>query len=128
MIEGLLERVASLLDGEARDQYLTALAQTRSTPVAENKIALVKGLLPATLRPQGLNPLDLLYGSLSEGLHAQTDEQCLDIAATVSRSLVFLVQELRRSEKAQHTFTESMRKLLDRRSQAKGVGSSLEGV
>lgn len=128
VIEGLLERVASLLDGEVRDQYLAALKRTRSIPVAEEKIALVKDLLPATLRPQGLNPLDLLYGALSEGLHAQTDEQCLDIAATISQSLVFLVQELRRSEKAQHTFTESMRKLLDRRSQGKGVGGSLEGV
>lgn len=128
VIEGLLERVASLLDGEVRDQYLSALERTRSIPAAEDKIALVKDLLPATLRPQGLNPLDLLYGALSEGLHAQTDEQCLDIAATISQSLVFLIQELRRSEKAQHTFTESMRKLLGRRSQGKGVGGSLEGV
>ncbi len=128
VIEGLLERVASLLDGEVRDRYLSALERTRSISAAENKIALVKDLLPATLRPQGLNPLDLLYGALSEGLHAQTDEQCLDIAATISQSLVFLVQELRRSEKAQHTFTESMRKLLGRRSQGKGVGGSLEGV
>jgi len=129
VIEDLLERVTPLLQGDARDQYLAALERTRSAPVVEDKIALVKDLLPPTLRPQGLNPLDTLYRALSEGLHAQhaqTDEQCLELAATISQSLVFLVQELRRSEKAQHKFTDSMRKLLDRRSQSKGSEGSME--
>src|ERR1700730_9344108 len=40
-------------------------------------IDLIKAAIPEALLIDGHNPLTLLHSALSEGLHAQTDEQCL---------------------------------------------------
>ncbi|MFZ0548883.1 MAG: hypothetical protein WAM60_25760, partial [Candidatus Promineifilaceae bacterium] len=56
------------------EQYQFALAETKKTTITQDKINLVKDLLPAILRPDGMNPLSILHSSLSKGLHAESDE------------------------------------------------------
>jgi hypothetical protein len=43
----------------------------------------VKRGLPLTLLIEGRNPLTLLHGALSEGLHALTDEECMTLAQSI---------------------------------------------
>ena len=115
VIDELLAEIAEVITGEEREHYLEALEQTRKMKEARKKIDLVKDLLPPILRPDGMNPLSILHDVLSQGLHAESDEECIELATTVREVLVFLVNQLARTKTAATSFTESMRKLLDRR-------------
>jgi len=115
IIDELLTEIADLIAGEERERYLEALEQTRKMKIAQKKIDLVKDLLPSILRPDGMNPLSILHDVLSQGLHGESDEDCIELAMTVREILVFLVNQLTVTKTAATSFTESMRKLLDRR-------------
>lgn len=114
-IGGLLERVPALLSDIERPQFLAALELVRKTTVTQEKIELVKNLLPARLRPDGVNPLEVLHSELSTGLHGKSDEDCLDDAEAVRSSLTYLTVELSRAENARKEFTDGMRKFLEKR-------------
>lgn len=114
IIGSLLELIPELMSGNEKEQYLAALEKVEQTTVTEEKIKLVKDLLPPVLRPDGLNPLSTLHAVLSEGLHGKPDEECASLAAQVREVLVFLVNQVTASKEAKKNFTESMRKLLER--------------
>lgn len=119
ILDDLLAMIPPLLDGEAKVKYVTALQRITGTTVAQDKIALVKDLLPASLRRGGINPLDVLHDALSKGLHAKTDEECLDSAGAAREALVYLGVELTHADEAQKQFTDGMRRLLEKRGQTK---------
>jgi hypothetical protein len=83
--------------------------------VAAEKIDLVKELLPASLRPGGMNPLVVLHTNLSKGLHSMSDEECLESAQSIREVLVFLVDQVIRHDQSSKRFTESMQKLLQKK-------------
>ncbi len=116
IIDQLLSEITDLIDVSEQECYLKALEDVRKTTVTQEKIQLVKDLLPSILRPDGINPLGVLHSTLSEGLHEQSDEHCLKLAEAIRRSLVFLVSQVIESRSAARSFTESMRSLLDRKS------------
>jgi len=116
IIEDLLVDVEKIMSGEEREIYSEALTKVKGTHVAAEKIHLVKDLLPEILRPEGMNPLSALHSALSEGLHAKSDEDCLDYAASCKEVLVFLVTQLAITQVASSRFTQSMRNLLDKKS------------
>jgi len=115
LIGQLLDDVAELLAGAERDAFIKALERVRATTVAQEKIALVKDLLPATLRPDGINPLGVLHETLSEGLHGASDDVCMELAAGVRETLAFLVDQIAATRERRKGFTDGMRKLLDRK-------------
>lgn len=115
-IDELLNEISELLSGDELAKFSGALEKTRSTTVTQEKIDLVKDLLPAILRPDGMNPLSVLHSSLSAGLHAESDEACLEQAAVVREILIFLVNQVAASKLASKGFTDSMRKLLEKKS------------
>ena len=100
------------MDSE-RDKYREALKKTKQTRIAQEKIALVKDMLPAILRPNNMNRLSVLHDQLSGGLHTGSDEQCLGRAAHIREVLIFLVQQLKQTRQTATAFTDAMRKLLD---------------
>lgn len=115
IIDSLLDEIADLLTEQELSQYQDALSKTKKTIVTQEKIDLVKDLLPPILRPEGMNPLATLHSALSEGLHAESDEQCLEYAETCRQILIFLVNQVAVSKAASRGFTESMRKLLEKK-------------
>lgn len=88
----------------------------RATTITQEKIDLVKDLLPPILRPGGVNPLSTLHSVLSEGLHQESDARCMELAMAVREVLEYLVNQLSTTKTASTTFTESMKKLLERKS------------
>jgi len=119
IIDDLLAGVVNLIvAGEERKVYLEALEKVRRTTITQDKIDLVKDLLPPILRPDGMNPLSTLHSVLSEGLHQQTDERCIELAMAVREVLIFLVNQITLTQTAAANFTESMRKILERKKQA----------
>jgi hypothetical protein len=118
IIDDLLAGVANLIAGKERDVYLEALKKVKKTTITQEKIDLVKDLLPPILRPDGMNPLSTLHSVLSEGLHEQTDERCIELAMAVREALVFLVNQVTLTQTSAANFTESMRKILERKKKA----------
>ncbi len=117
-IDELLKEIAELLSGDELEEYDLALEKTKKATVASEKIDLVKDLLPAILRPDGMNPLSALHSALSQGLHSKSDEDCLELAEYCREPLVFLVKQVAASKQAAKSFTSSMRKLLDKKSES----------
>lgn len=120
VIDDLLDEISGLIGESELPMYEAALEKTKSTTVTQEKIELVKDLLPPILRPDGTNPLTALHSALSEGLHAGADEDCLEQAAVVRDILVYFVNQVARTRAASREFTDSMRKLLDRKSGRSG--------
>lgn len=115
IIDELLDSITELVDEENREKYENALQKTKKSHIAKDKIELVKDLLPSVLRPNGTNPLNLLHSQLSEGIHALPDEECLEKAGYIREILLFLVKEIVNHQNSSKAFTESMKKILDKK-------------
>lgn len=89
IIDELLDSIIDLIEPENIDKFKTALEATKKTRVTQEKIELVKDLLPGILKPNGMNPLGVLHSELSEGLHAETDANCLENATHIKDILTF---------------------------------------
>ncbi len=116
IIDELLNEISNLLSGIELDKYKIALKKTKETIVTQEKIDIVKDLLPPILRPNGMNPLSVLHSALSEGLHAESDEECLKYSETLRQILIFLANQISSSLSASKSFTDNMRKILDKKS------------
>jgi hypothetical protein len=112
IIDELLDSISELIAPEDKEKYQVALEKTKTTRVTQEKIDLVKDLLPSTLRPSGYNPLGVLHSELSEGLHAESDQACLEVAGHVKSILTFLINQIIHTREANKEFTASMKTLL----------------
>jgi len=115
IIDGLLEQVEKLLASSEKESYLAALENVKKTRIVAEKINLVRDLLPPILCPDGKNPLSLLHGILSEGLHADTDERCLELAVETREILIFLAATIARTSNEAKIFTMKMQSLLEKK-------------
>jgi hypothetical protein len=100
-------RVVERKKGEIFDQIIrvTQLVGADPSLVAELECAkketqfskavdTVRHAIPQALLLAGQNPLTLLHSALSEGLHAQTDEECLELAASIRIVLTEFVERV----------------------------------
>lgn len=116
IIGKLLDDISGLIPSADKEKYSNALEETKKTTVTQDKIVLVKDLLPEILRPNGMNPLSALHSTLSQGLHAESDEDCIKYAMAIREVLVFMVNQVAASKAAAKGFTESMKTLLEKKS------------
>jgi len=119
LIDRLLDEIEDLIPESDKFRYSTLLSATKRTNVAQDKIALVKDLLPPILRVGegcGVDLLSLLHWRLSVGLHGQSDEHCLENAEYIRVVLELLVNQIMQAKESAKTFTTGMRKLLNRKS------------
>jgi hypothetical protein len=63
----------------------------------------------------GHNPLILLHSAVSEGLHAQTDEQCLEAAHDIRVELTALVQRLNEALRDEAELSAAIERLARRK-------------
>jgi len=115
IIDKLLDSICDLIEEKDREAYAEALEKTKKTRVTQEKIDLVKDLLPISLKPDGINPLGVLHSALSEGLHSLSDEDCMEQAEIIRNILVFLVNQTIRMKNDSSIFTDGMRKLLEKK-------------
>jgi hypothetical protein len=116
IIDELLDLISDLIEEEHKAEYKVALEKTKLTRVTQDKIDLVKDLLPSIIKPNGMNPLGVLHSELSEGLHAETDQACLENANHIKSILTFLITQIILSKESSRGFTESMKSLLEKKS------------
>ena len=91
MMDTLFDDIASNLNGEEKTSFEKAVAEARGSKRASEKLNIVKDELPSFLRPGGRNPFAIMYGALSEGLHKQSDEECMGRAARLREALQVVV-------------------------------------
>jgi len=115
IIDELLESILDLVEETEKKQYEEKLKQVKKEKVAENKINLIKDLLPKSLQVDGMNPLKQLYGVLSQGIHDETDEECMEKAEAIRGILVFLVNQVMRTKSDKKSFTDGMKKILGKK-------------
>lgn len=115
IIDELLDSITDLVEEANKAEYKVALEKTKQTRVTQDKIDLVKDLLPSILKPNGMNPLGVLHSELSEGLHAETDQACLENASHIKSILTFLINQIIQSKESAKGFTESMKSLLEKK-------------
>jgi len=79
-------------------------------------IDLIKSAIPESLLIDGHNPVTLLHSALSEGLHAQTDEECLELANHIRVLLTELAERISIALKEEATLKTAVTRLLNRKS------------
>ncbi len=116
IIDDLLSMIPNLMEDEEKEKYMEALEKTKKEHVAADKIKLVKDLIPKVLMPDDQNPLSIIYGVLSNGLHKEEDDDCLEKAEIIRSSLVFLVRQIKNTQSESKDFTQRMKNLLEKKS------------
>lgn len=95
---------------------IETLKQAKNETQFSKALSSVKDALPQALLINGHNPLSLLHSALSEGLHNQTDEYCLEIASSVRVVLGELSDRLGQALKDEAELNHALSKLLQENS------------
>lgn len=78
----------------AGEDALQKFAQAENEPQFGQATAEIRNLIPQSLLIHGQNPLNLLYSALSEGVHAQNDAECLEVATSIRVILTEMAERL----------------------------------
>jgi hypothetical protein len=98
----------------ASDEVVADLQAAKKETQFSKAIEAIKHGIPQTLPINGHNPLTLLHSALSEGLHAQTDEQCLELARSIRVVLADLAERLGAALKEEAELNAAVSRLLNR--------------
>lgn len=96
----------------APEDSINTLKKAKKETQFSKALSSVKDALPETLLIDGHNPLSLLHSALSEGLHNQTDEYCLEIASSVRVILGELSDRLGQALKDKAELNHALSRLL----------------
>ena len=80
-----------------------------------NALESVKDVIPQGLLINGHNPMTLLHSALSEGMHALTDEECLQYAHDVRVVLAELTERMGQALKDEAELSAAVARLTKKR-------------
>ncbi|MCF8476495.1 MAG: hypothetical protein K9G60_05665 [Pseudolabrys sp.] len=104
-------RVSEKLNAPA--ETITTLNAAKAENQFSKAMESVKDAIPQALLINGANPLTLLHSALSVGLHAQSDEQCLELAHDIRVVLVELAERLGQTLKDEAELSTAVTRLLN---------------
>lgn len=121
VIEGqkdrILDEVIKVCKRLSADQrIITELARAKGETQFSKAVDSVKLAVPQALLINGHNPLTLLHSALSEGLHAQTDEECLEIATSIRLVMADLAERMGQALKDEAELSNAVSRLLSKKS------------
>ncbi len=91
---------------------LEALSASRDEQQFSKAVKNVKDAIPPSLLINGQNPLTLLHGTLSLGVHDLSDDECLSIATSIRVILFELADKLGQALKDEKEITTAVGRLL----------------
>jgi hypothetical protein len=109
-----IARVAEKLG--AKPDVLKAFKSAETETQFSKAVEEIKHGIPETLLVDGHNPLTLLHTALSEGLHAGTDAECLEIAQEIRLVLTDLAERISQALKEEAELKTAVTRLLNRKS------------
>ena len=74
-------------------------------------IDVAKKALPASLQEEGYNPLELLYRTLSDGVHDLSDSECLEKANAINVALTYILKTLAENSAFRKRYVDSLKSL-----------------
>jgi len=110
-IDLLITEIEKIAQEQEDTDTLEKLAKLRGNGQMSKNIDLAKNALPVYLRVKGFNPLGLLYKTLSEGIHNQSDEECLKKANDIYNALTFILSTLASFSDARNKYKDSLKSL-----------------
>jgi hypothetical protein len=108
----------------ANPETIKELGEAKSERQFTKALESMKGGLPDTLLIHGQNPLDLLHDALSEGLHAQSDEECLQAATDIRIVMSELAERLSQVLRSDAELQGAVTRLIAKRSSRKDSSGS----
>jgi len=93
-------------------EMIAALRKAKDQTQFKRAVEDVKDAIPESLLVDGHNPLTLLHSALSDGLHARTDEECLDLAQTIRLVLGDLADRISQALKDDRELNEAISRLM----------------
>jgi hypothetical protein len=103
-------KVAEMID--APSESITALKNAQKEHHFSKAVETIKDAIPQRLMIAGRNPFTLLHTALSRGVHAQTDEKCLELAADIRVILIELAELLGHALKDERELKEAVTRLV----------------
>ena len=98
----------------ASPEVLDALEQAAKETQFSKAVEDVKSAIPHALLIDGHNPLTLLHSALSEGLHARTDEECLEMARSIRVVLTEMAERVSVALKDEAELKQALSNLMRR--------------
>lgn len=105
---------------EVTDDLHAARSETQFSRAVE----AIRHGVPESLLIGGHNPLTLLHSALSEGLHAQTDQECLELATSIRVVLTELVERMGNALKEELELSAAVSRLLQASAQKAERGAT----
>ncbi|HEV3260205.1 MAG TPA: hypothetical protein VG013_25335, partial [Gemmataceae bacterium] len=106
-------RVAKKLN--APQDQIQGLEAAKAETQFSKAIEHIKPAIPNELLIQGRNPLLLLHTALSEGLHALTDGECLELATSIREVLFELAERIGQVLKEQASLDVAVARLTQKK-------------
>ena len=106
---GEIKRVASRVNASPEDlaRFDAAISETQFSKAIDD----IKEAIPQSLLVNGQNPLMLLHKALSQGIHAGSDAECLELATTVRLVLTALAERTTQALKDEAELNEAIKRL-----------------
>lgn len=104
-------------DEETVELFDQALKETQFSKA----VSRIKNVIPESLRIDSHNPLNLIHGALSDGIHARSNEECLEYAVAIRALLFDLSEKMAIALKKDNEVKDALTKLLGR-NKANGNG------
>ena len=112
VIENEVARMLASLEGAATKDGDTVLAQEIATArqghSAQERLRLAVETAPSWLRVGGHNPLKLLYGHFSVGIHELDDEACLVLAVKLQAAFEAVLAGIRNHRQQQEAIAGAL--------------------
>jgi hypothetical protein len=100
----------------ADSSLITELTEAKNETQFDKAVSVIKHALPDGLLIKGHNPLTLIHNALSAGLHAHSDENCLELATTIRLVMIDFAEKLAIFRKTQSDLDNAVLKLLQKKS------------
>ena len=114
VVENKINDVLDVLAEAAQEhdfaaEELKKIKEAKSSYRFDDKIEYAAKLLPPHLRPKGKpNPIDVLHGLASEGLHSKSEEECIDIFDKVRKVFEYVFGNLNVQIEEARAFVKSL--------------------
>lgn len=96
----------------ATPEVIADLKKAKSETQFSKAVDAIKHGVPESLLIQGHNPLSLLHSALSQGLHAESDEDCLKLATSIRLVLTELVERMAAAMREEAELSSAVKQLL----------------
>jgi hypothetical protein len=96
------------------DSEVEKLRAAKSQKIYEDKLRIAAQAMPEILKPDGANPLQALYQTLSVGIHTQSEEECLRIADEIRDIFDYLFDRLRTEIEERTSFVSKIKAIVSK--------------